>query len=106
MVVPPLGSPSGTHCSGSLGSVQPPQAAPGQSVHRLLAIDHPRRAELVGHHAKPVSPEGLPNRHLDNTALAKFVKDALGFHWITDHDAHAEALWLIGKLGWRVASHQ
>src|SRR3954447_25196031 len=106
MVVPPLDSPSGTHCSGSLGSMQLPQAASGQSVHRLLAVDHPRGAKFVSHHAKPVRPEDFTDRHLNNAALAKFVKDTLGFHRITDHDAHAEALWLTGKLGWCVASHQ
>jgi hypothetical protein len=73
---------------------------------RFLAIHHPWDAELVDQHAKPARPEGLCDRHPNNTAFAKLAEDALGFRRIVHHDAHTEALWFRDKLGRRVASHQ
>src|ERR1700691_4470030 len=33
--------------------------------HRFFAVDHPVRAEPVGHHAEPRGPEGFLDRHAD-----------------------------------------
>ena len=76
------------------------------SGRRLLAVDHPWSAELVDQHAKPVRPEGLSERHLNNAAFAECAKDALSLRRVVYLNAHAEALRFGCKLRWRVAAHQ
>src|SRR5215210_6666950 len=59
---------------------------------RLLAIDHPWRAEAVDEHAEPDCPEGLLDRHLHRPALRERLEDALGFRRAVDVEADREAL--------------
>src|ERR1700734_2258501 len=45
---------------------------------RPLAIDHPRRAELIGQHAEALRPESFLDRHPHRAALRQRRKDAVG----------------------------
>ena len=44
---------------------------------RLLAKDHPGRAEPIRDHAEAFGKEGLSHRHAHRPALGEGVKDAL-----------------------------
>ena len=73
---------------------------------RLLAIDHPRRAVLVGQHAELLRPEGLGQSHAHRSAFGQSVEHALGVLGFLEAEIDREALHrlVIGRR--RVGAHQ
>src|SRR5580700_8693896 len=58
------------------------------SAHRLLAIDQPRRAELIRQHAEPDGPERLGDRHRHRPVLRQCMKDPFRFRRAVDAERH------------------
>jgi len=71
----------------------------------LLAIDHPRHAELIHQHAEAESPEGLGKRHADLRFFRQRIEQTLRFLGRVDSDIDAEASLTIEATGRRVGRH-
>ena len=59
---------------------------PGDLLHRLFAINHPRDAELVVDHAEAPGPERLHDRHAHFSTVTQRSMDALGIFRLVDTD--------------------
>src|SRR6267378_3827597 len=72
----------------------------------LLAINHPRDAESIDHHAESRGPEGLLHWHLHFTALLQFLKDPFSFRNFFHAGRQRETLRRLIVLGRSIRAHQ
>src|SRR5262245_64811367 len=72
------------------------------SALRLVAVDHPRDAELIDQHAEALGPERLLYRHADGAVVGERREDAFSFLRILGLDRHREPLRLLEPIGGRV----
>src|SRR5258708_3372974 len=80
-------------------------ASAARSV-RFLAIDHPRRAELVDEHAEADGPESFRDRHRHSPLLGERVEHAFGLFRRVDPDIDRKTLRRLVPAWRRVGAHQ
>src|SRR5260370_40275740 len=78
----------------------------GRGVRRLLAVDHPRRAELIHEHAKTLGPEGFLDRHPHRSFFRQRMKYALRLLGVVDTNRHRESLHRLVAIRRSVGAHQ